>query len=236
MANLKSSAAYRIAFTYAAAFAAAILVLGIAVYFAADAEFRSLRDQAISDELADLSHEGGGSGLIREINEREHGRTAEPFGYALFDRFGKRIAGGLDTPRPVIGFSMIVFRDPAEGADIARAKAIDLPDGERLTVAVDSEAVEAIDATILTLFGIAFVIVLIVGVVSALILGRYLRGRLGAISATANAIVTGNLDQRMPVGKKSRRVRYGRIGAQRHARPDCQIDGESSPGIERRRP
>lgn len=199
MASLRSSAAYRIAFTYAAAFAAAILLLGTAVYFAADAEFRSLRDQSISDELADLSQEGMPN-LIKEIGEREGRRGPTPFGYALFDKFGKRIAGGLDTQRPELGFTMIVFRDPVEGEDRARAKAIDLPDGERLVVAVDSESVEEIDATILTLFGIAFLAVLAVGVVSALILGRYLRGRLGAISATANAIVAGDLAQRMPVG------------------------------------
>ena len=200
MASLRSSAAYRIAFTYAAAFAAAILVLGTAVYFAADAEFRHLRDQAITDELGDLSQEGGTAELAREINEREVGRAAEPFGYALFDRSGKRIAGGLDTPRPAVGFGTIVFTDPTEGADSARAKAVDLPNGERLVVAVDSESIEAIDATILTLFGTAFLAVLVIGVIGALLLGRYLRHRLGAISATANAIVAGDLDQRMPVG------------------------------------
>lgn len=200
MANLKSSAAYRIAFTYAAAIAAATLLLGTAVYFAADAEFRSLRDEAISVELADLAHEGSGASLIGEISQRQTGRSAEPFGYALFDRDGKRVGGDLDTPRPAVGFSMIVFRDPAEGDDRARAKAVDLPSGERLVVAVDSEAVEAIDATILSLFGTAFLIVLIVGAVAALLLGRYLRHRLGAISATANAIVAGNFDQRMPIG------------------------------------
>jgi signal transduction histidine kinase len=199
MASLRTSAAYRIAFIYAAAFAAAILLLGTAVYFAADAEFRALRDQSISDELADLSQEGT-AGLASEIGERERARGPQPFGYALFDKYGKRIAGDLDTPRPNPGLSMIVFHDPVEGEDTARAKAADLPDGKRLVVAVDSESVEAIDATILTLFGVAFVVVLAVGTVSALILGRYLRGRLGTISATANAIVAGDLDQRMPVG------------------------------------
>ena len=44
------SAAYRIAFAYSAAFALAILVLGTAVYFAADHEFRRQRDVAISAE------------------------------------------------------------------------------------------------------------------------------------------------------------------------------------------
>ena len=201
MASFRSSAAYRIAFTYAAAFAAAILLLGVAVYFAADAEFRHQRDQSIAEEIADLSQEGTTAELKQEIAEREAGRATDSFGYALFDRAGTRIAGALDTRRPPLGFSMIVFNDPVEGADIGRAKAIDMPDGSRLVVAVDSEAVETIDATILALFGIAFLVVLIVGALGALLLGRYLRQRLGTISATANAIVAGDLDQRMPVGR-----------------------------------
>lgn len=200
MPSLQSSAAYRIAFTYAAAFAVAILALGVAVYFAADAQFRGQRDRAIASELADLAQERNVGEVIEEIREREAARSPGSFGYALFDRAGRRIGGSMKTGRPSLGFSMIVFDDPREGPDPARAKAVDLPGGERLVVAVDSEVIEAIDATILSLFGVAFVIVLLVGLAGALLLGRYLRHRLAAISGTANAIVAGDLDRRMPVG------------------------------------
>jgi signal transduction histidine kinase len=199
--SLRTSAAYRIAFTYAAALAAAILLLGVAVYFAADAEFRRQRDQALSEEVADLAGESDRADLVREIAERETGRATSAFGYALFDRNGKRVAGALDTPRPAAGFGEITFRDPVEGPDIARAKAVDLANGDRLVVAADSEPIEAIDATILSLFGIAFVVVLAVGAAGALLLARYLRRRLGAIAATADAIVGGSLGHRMPVGR-----------------------------------
>lgn len=197
--SFRTSAAYRIAFTYAAALAAAILLLGTVVYFAADAEFRRQQDQAISIEVADLIQEGGRGELAREIAEREKGRMPKAFGYALFDHDGKRIAGALETPRPQSGFSRITFDDPQEGPDTARAKAVDLANGDRLVVAVDTEAVESIDATILTLFGLAFVVVVLIGLCGALLLGRYLRHRLSAISSTANAIVAGDLNQRMPV-------------------------------------
>ncbi len=197
MARLRMSAAYRIAFTYALAFAAAILLLGVAVYFAADAEFRRQRDDQISAELADVARQPGRIG--RAIAERERGRTTGSFAYALFDPAGRRIAGHLDTPRPPVGFGMIVFQDPEEGPDSARARAVDLRGGDRLVVAVDTETIEAIDATILTLFGIAFAAVLVIGFVGALLLGRYLRQRLGTISRTANAVVAGDLRLRMPV-------------------------------------
>ena len=125
MTSLRSSAAYRIAFTYAAAFAVAVLLLGVAVYFAADLEFRRQRDQSIAEELADLARERNPAELLDEINRRE---ATDTFGYALFDKEGRRIAGGLDTRRPDIGFSRILFQDPVEGPDVARAKAVDLLD------------------------------------------------------------------------------------------------------------
>lgn len=202
MISVRASAAYRIAFTYAAAFAAAVLLLGMAVYFAADAEFRRQRDQAISEEVADLAREQDPRELIQEIDGREATRTTDSFGYALFDQAGRRIAGGLDTPRPDAGFSVIVFQDAVEGPDFARAKAVDLAGGRRLVVAVDSEAIETIDRTILSLFGGAFVVVLAIGAAGSIILGRYLRARLSAISSTANAIVDGDTTQRVPVGPR----------------------------------
>ena len=205
MHKLVASAAYRIAFTYSLALALAIVVLGCAVYFAADASFRSQQDGAIADESAGLVRDfmdEGISELRTEIAAREAGSSTNAFGYALFDAGGRRIAGALDTQRPPAGWHDIVFIDPKEGPDPARAYARDLPGGMRLVVATDSEAVERIDATILALFSGAFVLVVLLGVIGALILGGYLRRRLDRISGTAQAIVSGDLERRVPVGAR----------------------------------
>ena len=198
--NWHSSAAYRIAFTYAAAFAATILLLGAAVYLAADAEFRRQRDTVLAEEMDDLSQEGLGEKLIHQIAERSKLRTRRDFGYALFDPAGRRIGGMLDIPRPATGYSTVPFRDAREGREYVRATALDLRDGSRLVVALDPEGVEAIDRTILLLFAIAFVAVLAIGGIGALIFGRYLRGRLNHIRVTADAIVPGDSSQRIAVG------------------------------------
>ncbi|MEO8373958.1 MAG: HAMP domain-containing sensor histidine kinase [Sphingomonas bacterium] len=205
MHRLVASAAYRIAFTYSLALALAIIALGCAVYFAADANFRGQQDGAIADESAglvrDFTDEGIGE-LRTEIAAREAGSSTNAFGYALFDARGRRIAGALDTPRPPAGWHDIIFIDPQEGPDPARAYARDLSGGMRLVVATDSEAVERIDATILALFSGAFVLVILLGVVGALILGGYLRRRLDRISGTAQAIVSGDLERRIPVSAR----------------------------------
>lgn len=199
MAERRLSAAYRIAFLYAAVFAAAMLVLGVAVYFAADAEFRRSRDQAIAEEVATLLNEGQGGHLREEIASREAAEGPRAFLYALFDRSGRRVAGTLHTAAPAPGWGRLTFVDPSEGEDHARARTVVLGDGGRLVVAVDSETIERIDATILSLFAAAFAVVLALSLVGALLLGRYLRGRLLPIRDTARAIMGGDFAVRVPL-------------------------------------
>ena len=205
MADLRSSAAYRIAFVYSAAFALAIVLLGAAVFLVADAEFRQQRDQGIAEESAELARTlrtEGWQELVEAITTREAGGAGRTYGYAVFGRDGRRLAGSLDTPRPAPGWRDIVFRDPHEGPDPARALAKPLPGDRLLVVAVDSEPLERIDGTILILFGVAFAVILLLGFGGALILGGYLRRRLSRITGTAQSIVGGDLDRRMPVGPR----------------------------------
>lgn len=204
MGEVRASAAYRIAFTYSAAFALAIALLGIAVYFAADADFRRQQDISIAEETAELVRSyqiEGANDLIETITARQ-ASGAHAFGYAVFDRNGRRLAGALRTPRPGPGWRDIVFTDPNEGVDPARALATPLPGGGLLVVAVDSEALEGIDHTILVLFGGALAGVILLGGIGALLLGGYLRRRLGRISSAAQAIVGGDMQRRMPVGAR----------------------------------
>lgn len=200
MKRWRASAAYRIAFTYAAAFALTTLLLGIGVYVAADAEFRHQRDRAIADEIARVAGGGNIKDIARDVAERSRIRGHDAYLYALFDAHGRRVAGRLDAAVPVAGEADITFRDPHEGSDVARARTVALAGGYRLTVGVDAEPIERIDATILTLFGIASGVMLAVGIVGALLLGGYLRRRLGAIGVTAEAIVAGELDRRVVIG------------------------------------
>ncbi len=203
MPEWRTSAAYRIAFTYSAAFALIIALLGLVVFLAADRNFRQQQDGAIAEETASLlrDYRDEGLGDLRErIDAREVSQPTNVFGYALFDRSGRRIAGRLDTRPVASGWHDIVFIDPREGADPARALGTYLPSGITLVVAADTEALERIDHTILVLFGGAFLMVLAAGAGGALLLGSYLRGRLGQISGTARVIMAGDFSRRMPIG------------------------------------
>ena len=211
MTRRRSSAAYQIAFSYSAAFAFATLLLGIGVYFAADAEFRHQRDRAIAEEARRIADTDGVATIRRDVDERSRIKGHDTFLYALFDAHDRRVAGLLDTVRPPVGPSTITFHDAREGADVASAYTLLLAGGYHLTVAVDSEPVERIDATVLTLFGVAFVVILVVWVAGAFLLGGYLHRRLDTISGTAVAIVAGDLRRRVPISLRD--DEFDRAGA-----------------------
>lgn len=204
MRDLKNSAAYRIAFIYSAAFALAMLCLGALVYFAADAAFRAQQDTSLIREAEQLKRGYGDEGLddlVQTLAARPAGTEATGYRYALFDRESRRIVGRIGT-LPPLGLRNRVYLAPGGGARRQRTLATPLADGRILVIAVDREGLERIDNTILALFGIGFLVILLIGCGGALILGAYLRARLARIGATAEAIVAGDMERRVPVGKR----------------------------------
>lgn len=202
MTDWRRSAAYRIALTHSAAFALAIAVLGILVYFAADAAFRRQQDVALAEASADLIRDycAKGPAEVADTIAARSGRSGVvTFGYALFDAHGRRVAGTFDLAMPPLGYADVAFRDPVEGADAARTLTSRLPDGSRLVVGIDSQALEQIDDVILSLFAGAFLLVVVIGVAAALWIGGYLRRRIEQVSLTAEAIMAGDIRHRVPV-------------------------------------
>lgn len=220
MTLLPQSAAYRIALISALAFALATMLLGAAVYYAAHEAFVAQMDAGIaqaSDGLLAEWRDDGVAGVREAVRQRE-AAGPDALGYAIFDPAGRRIGGQLDTAMPSPGWQRIVFRDPDEGADPARAKVTILPGGYRLVVAADLEPLERIDETILTQFGIAFLALLIIGIVGGLMLGAYLKHRLTRIDATARAIIAGDLSRRADIGQRG--DEFDRVSASLNAMLD----------------
>lgn len=201
MRIMPRSASNRIAIVTFFAYALALLVLGAAVFFATHAAFSRQLDSNIEQAVNALRGEyrdDGISGVIEAVRQL-HSPGPISLGTALFAPGGRRIAGNLNTDMPAPGWQRIVFVDPLEGPDPARAKVTLLPGGYRLVVAADLESLEAIDRTILTMFAVAIGALLLLGIGGALLLAAYLRRRLGGIEITAAAIITGDLRQRARV-------------------------------------
>jgi len=182
-----------------------LALLGAVVLYAMHVAFIRQLDATVSDEARTMAGEyarGGPTELREAIAEREASKSPTRMLYAVFAPDGKRVLGSLQTTRPEAGIHDITFLDPGEGPDAGRGVAIDVSPNERLLVAADREWVEQIDKTVLELFGIAFIVASVFGIVGAAFLGNYLQRRLNAISGTAEAIIRGNTGGRMPVSAR----------------------------------
>lgn len=202
MTKRRSSAAYRIAFTSLAAMLVGLAVLGTIVFFAMHLAFTRQLDATIMGEahtLVDEYHADGGREFGEAIAEREASTSPQHLMYAVFAPDGRRLYGQLNAERPALGVHKLQFIDPVEGPDTGRGLAVDLSPRERLLVAADGEWVEGIDHSLLEFFGAAFVILCFLGFAGALALAKYLQRRLQTISKTAEAIIGGDIRERMPV-------------------------------------
>lgn len=206
MLRLFSSAAYRIALVYSVAFTLLMVLLGTVLYFAFHAALIHQLDSGIINEMTELTvdyRHRGLAGLTGAIAQRVRASTTHDLGYALFDKAGKRIAGHLNTPLPPLGARNIVFIDPREGPDPARARVRRLDNGMTLVIAADQGPVEEINDTMLSLLFGALIAVVVVGLAGGLVLGGYLQKRLGRISAAAQGIMAGDLSQRITTSPRN---------------------------------
>jgi len=225
MTGLTRSAAYRIAFAYSAAFAAAMALLGLVLFFAMHIAFSRQLDALMIDETSELQAEfrtEGPGELAEEIRQREAFHDHDRLFYAVFDPRGRHILGALQAERPRPGFQALTFHDPLIGTVAGRALVTDIGGGVRLVVATDGARVKAIDRTIISAFLVAIGAVIAIGIAGAFMLGGYLRRRLGQISGAAGAIVAGDLRSRVPVS--ARGDEFDRVALSLNAMLD-RIDG-----------
>jgi signal transduction histidine kinase len=183
------------------ALALTTILIGLAAYYVTHEALEIQLDHRIATETQALlaeRGEGGTAELASLIRQRDAARSTASLGYILVDRNGRRLAGALDANAPDrAGYLEFLHYD--RGAGIAQALTTILPDGERLVVAADRQVIDEIDETILKLFSAAFAAMLILGVGGAWTVGAVTGARLRRIDQAAQAIIAGDLRQRMPV-------------------------------------
>lgn len=206
MADWRSSAAYLIAFAYAAAFALGIALLGVAIFYAIHVSFVREIDATLAEEVSSLEEEyrtGGNAELAEAIAKREAVDTRDLSAYGVFSTSGERLYGSIGPTVPRLGFQDIAIRDRGGRPDTGRSLGVKLAGGERLIVSTDLEPVEQVDTTVLTIFAVGFAGVIALGFAAALILGGYLRRRLETLSLSAETIIAGDISHRMPLSARN---------------------------------
>ena len=159
-------------------------------------------DHRIATETAALIAEGddGPRGVAHAIRRREGARSTASLDFRLVDPKDRVLAGTLDAIVPDKPGYIELLPYNREGEQrIAQSLTTLLPRNHRLLVAADREVIDEMDATLLKLFVGTFGLMLVLGVGAAWSVGAITQRRLASIDLTAQAIIGGNLQQRMPV-------------------------------------
>lgn len=220
MVRLFRSAAYRMAFSYSAAFALAVLLLGLAVYVVADANFHREQDRTLQPEAARVLREyteGGLPDLAASIAKRE-GRPNNNFSYAVIARDGRHLMGSRWLAPVGQGLHSTMVSRRGEPAQPGRVLGTPLGDEATLYVIIDSEELDRLESEILALFGGGFLLVVALGFGGALLLGGHLKRRLDGIAVTAQAIRAGDLGKRVAVDNSD--DEFDRVGMSLNAMLD----------------
>ena len=196
-------ASFRFAALYVAVFVISALILGVAVFVEARAVLQQQMRARIETESAFLREElgsGGVSGLVHAVRTRGDGTGA--LDYLLQDRTGAHLAGEIPA-RPGLAPGWTTFDIPPGPEDEGepervRALVSELPGGLLLGVGSDLEQVHDLEAAIARAFLWTVGLVAALGIAGGVLLSRAFLKRVDAISRTAEAIIAGDLMQRVP--------------------------------------
>lgn len=193
------STSLRLAALYTAAFALAVLVLGVVTLFSTRAALADQFDRRIQAEAAAMVLEYRSEGLVGVVEAvHERDRTPGSLDYGVQGPRGEPLAGRLASGSTARGWSVVRIGPPGRQEAI-RVLTVDLPGGRRLLVGDDEERIEALDLTVVRGFGLALAGVVILGVAGGFALSNDMHRRLAAISGTAEAIIDGDLGRRVPL-------------------------------------
>lgn len=185
----------------ALAFSAATLAIGAFAYEVTHEALEEQLDHRVAVETRALMaevREGGLAGVADAIRLREDARNEASLDYLLVDRTGRPIAATISPLTPVEpGYQEHFGFRRGNNTGVGQALATPLSGG-MLVVIADRRDLAAIDRTLASLFATALAAMLALGIGAAVLVGWLTRRRLSRIDATAQAIIAGDLTQRVP--------------------------------------
>ena len=200
--RILNTATFRLAALYAVLFAVSVAVLGVIAYLVTAAALERRLDARIEGEMAALKAaftSGGIARLAPEVRAHQQTLPAGPLEYRLLGAEGQRLAGKLPIVPARIGWSN-VERVESDG-DVSRRRILVAPlaGAARLAIGADREQIEEVEQAILDGFVSAFGAVLVLGIAGGVALSFAFLKRVETIRRTAEAIIAGDLTQRVPV-------------------------------------
>ena len=199
------SASFKLTAAYAGLFALSVGVLAAVTYVSVTAELSREfhgRIQAEAVALEVTYNQGGILQLLKDISERQRNRLPGGLVYALFDSRGRELTGSLPSVPCVRGWKILTGPPDGDEAPGEMEKlgvyVSPLPGGHCLMVGDDWGLVQNYGAVILKVFGWVAVLSLTMAVAGGILLSAQFLRRIETITRTAEAIISGDMQRRIP--------------------------------------
>lgn len=209
MLRLLRTASFRLAAAYAVVTATAFLILYLVTgWVSGHALDRQIR-AGVEAEFTDLMSEYTDSGpadFLKELNARSNVKGEWSFLYYYGDQAGRKIAGNIDGITPFEGWRTKPLATSKAGEISARdddhemiAFGKHLPDGSFLLVGDDGYGAIATQRAIDEAFAWASILALALSILAGIVISQRFLKSIDRINATSNAIMRGQLKERIPV-------------------------------------
>lgn len=193
----------RLAIQFGAAFAIAMVVVGVVTFFVADAWEARRIDALLEQHSAKYLRPAEGQAvdepaLATRIRDWQARKVMSERTYLLYDREGHLIAGRLDLAPPAPGLSDVQFRGGGRKLQKGRAIATRLPGGGLFAIVQHRAASAGLDALLPQVVVALCLVALAMGVSATSLFARLTARRLAETQCAADAIAAGDLSRRVP--------------------------------------
>ena len=199
------SASFKLTAAYAGLFTVSVGILAAVIYISVTAELdREFRTRIVADSntLRTEYNSGGTRQLLQAIEERQRGRLTGGLDYTLYNAKGLHLFGALPAVRCASGW--VTFTGPPDGDEPSGAMEkigvyiTPLSHGNCLLVGDDIGKIGRFGSLILRNFGWALLLSLTMAVAGGLFLSSKFLKRIEMINRTAEAIIEGDINRRIP--------------------------------------
>jgi len=200
------TASFKLAAAYAILFSASVAVLAAVVFFSATAALDRQERTRLQAESQALQHEfnhGGLANMLDEIRTRTRAHLAGGFDYGVVTNSGAKIYG--DVPPIILRSGWARAKGPPDGDEPPGQRerlliySTELKPGLWLQVGDDVGREEVFGRAIMATFAWFVVVVVTLAIAGGVIISLSVLARIDAITRTAEAIIEGDLDRRVPM-------------------------------------
>ncbi|MCC6918576.1 MAG: HAMP domain-containing histidine kinase [Alphaproteobacteria bacterium] len=203
--RLLNTASFRLASAYILLFTASVGALGAIVYFRTTEQFQREAQTRIEAEGQALQleyREGGLSDVLSTLQSRRRSKLSGGLDYVLYDASGKTYLGSLATLPYKAGWTTVLGPpdgdEPAGQLEELTVLVLPLSDTLWLAIGDDLIRISAFGDAILRTFLWVMALSAAFAVGGGMVLSHLFLRRVGTITATAEAIIGGDIRSRVP--------------------------------------